>query len=74
MSRHWKAFWRGVGSVFDITGTWMLSGRPEVPERPRRGLEDDAKVIHEDWGLVIPHQCDNPECEGYVPRRVRRDH
>lgn len=65
MRPDWKAFWRGVGSVFDLAGTQMLSGRSNAGSRPRRAFEDDA------WASLIPHECDDPACEGYVRRKRR---
>jgi hypothetical protein len=51
----WRAFLRGAGSIFDISGSGSQDFRSGIalPSPPKLGsLEEDAKALAGDWNRV----------------------
>jgi len=48
MNRHWSAFWRGVASLFDLTGS-AYRRDVDAPQPPRRS---DAEALAGDREAV----------------------
>jgi hypothetical protein len=47
VNRNWKAFWKGVGSVFDIAGSGY--GKDERSYKPEDTIE---RALAKDWEAV----------------------
>ncbi len=45
----WRDFFKGMGSVLDISGT---SFEAEIPSRYRRRPKTDAEALRSDWAAV----------------------
>ena len=49
---NWKAFWNGVGSIFNIWGPYSSNLKIEDLPSTEDGLEQDRKALEGDWEKV----------------------